>query len=935
MRLPFDFRGMHKKEDIEKRDWESWNKSFWDSLEDEENEEYDALEYAEEMEEYAEAYSEEEFIEAEDSEEAEYIEEEYTQDEVEEYTEESDNSVYAGGVYATGEYEAETYEEEHVEEYSDGYGEEYTEEYSEEYGDEYAEEYSEEYTEEYPEDYEGEEYIEEYPEDYVEEYTEEEYLQDAYYQQDYEEYKEVRRRAVDYDTNKKWFDYMLIGGAVAVLLLALLLCGNLVIKILNTEDKNTTQQLGSQLSNINLIGEQGLLAVSNAQKALSSAVEEVQATATPQPTDYDEEDIKNEVEVTLSLTSIEKDLKIKFLNKETGKLIGNVPFSVEATNEDGTDYFWSDDDMDGIIYKKNLAAGDYTIKVYALTEAKYNAYAVPTSEKKIEVKQKIEYEKVDVTAEIMDESEVDVQKEDTKKNDVIEEEYLQDTVQWVESTVVQAGYEKIDISTIPNPATLAFKRIMDQMRPMVVYAAQPSEGTVSGGDITPTAIPTETPTETPTEVPTAVPTETPTEVPTAVPTETPTEVPTVAPTETPTVAPTATASPTPTPTVSPSPTPSATPAPMKIELSTTKETVYIDSFIDISVKIENEWENVQVSATSSDTNVASVTVNGKTVRVNGLKAGTANISIVCSAADFTSSTLTCEVTVKMDPAKETGKYLKDSQGREVYVKDGESYRLATYADYYAASDFYIMTQAKYTGWQVIDGQYRYYDAYGKYVTGEQVIQGVKHTFSSDGSLVIGSGTMGIDVSKWNGNIDWTAVKNAGVNYVIIRCGYRGSSQGALIQDSKFEQNIKGANRAGIKVGVYFFSQAIDKNEAVEEASMVLECIKDYNISYPVFLDVEPSGGRADKLTKSERTEICKAFCETIKNYGYTAGIYANKTWLETKLDMSQLNGYKVWLAQYASEPTYQGRYDMWQYKDSGKVSGISGDVDLNMSYLGY
>ncbi len=864
MKLPFDFRGMHKREDIEKRNWESWNKSFWDSLEDDESEEYEVPEYAEEMEEY----SEEEYI---------------------------------------GEAEC---EEEYIEEYAQEYD---AEEYSE--TDEYYE------AEEYSEEYEGEVYTEEYPEDYVEEYTEEEYLQDAYYQQDYdyEEYKEVRRSAIDYDAGKKWFDYMLIGGAVAVLLLALLLCGNLVVKILKTEDSGTTQQLGSQLSNINLIGEQGLLAVSNAQKALSSAVEEVQATATPQPTDYDEEDIKNEVEVTLSLTSIEKDLKIKFLNKETGKLIGNVPFSVEATSEDGTGYFWSDDDMDGIIYKKNLTAGDYTIKVYELTDVKYQAYAVPASEKKVEVKQKIEYEKVDVSAEILDESEVDVQKEDTKQNDAIEEEYLQDTVQWVESSVVPAGYEQIDRSTIPNPATLAFKRIMDQMQPMVVYAAQPSEGTVSGGDVLPTAVPTEVPTAVPTEVPTAVPTE----VPTAVPTEVPTAVPTEVPTATPTVEP------------SPSPTPSATPVPMKIELSATKETVYIDSFVDITVNIENEWDNVTVSATSSDTSVATVAVNGKTVRVNGIQAGTAQVSVICSAAGFESSALICDVTVKMDPAKETGKYLKDSQGREVYVKDGESYRLASYADYYAANNFYIMTEAKYTGWQVIDGKYRYYDASGKFVTGEQVIQGVKHTFGSDGSLVIGSGTMGIDVSKWNGNIDWTAVKNAGVNYVIIRCGYRGSSQGALIQDSKFEQNIKGANKAGIKVGVYFFTQAIDKNEAVEEASMVLECIKNYNISYPVFLDVEPSGGRADKLSKSERTEICKTFCETIKNYGYTAGIYANKTWLETKLDMSQLNSYKVWLAQYASEPTYQGRYDMWQYKDSGKINGISGDVDLNMSYLGY
>ena len=274
-------------------------------------------------------------------------------------------------------------------------------------------------------------------------------------------------------------------------------------------------------------------------------------------------------------------------------------------------------------------------------------------------------------------------------------------------------------------------------------------------------------------------------------------------------------------------------------------------------------------------------------------------------------------------------------GREVYVFENNAYRPASYADYYTANNFYIRKDTKYTGWQNLNGNVRYYDAAGNYVTGEQIIQGVKYNFTSDGVLITGSGIMGIDVSTWNGTVDWKAVKEAGVSYVIIRCGYRGSSKGALIEDSKFVENIKGASAAGLKVGVYFFTQAIDKNEALEEASMVLEAVKGYNISYPIFLDVEPSGGRADKLDVATRTEICKTFCETIKQYGYTPGIYANKTWLETKLDMGVLSQYKIWLAQYASEPTYQGRYDMWQYKDTGKINGVSGNVDLNMSYLGY
>ncbi|MBQ2099475.1 MAG: Lyzozyme M1 (1,4-beta-N-acetylmuramidase), partial [Lachnospiraceae bacterium] len=145
----------------------------------------------------------------------------------------------------------------------------------------------------------------------------------------------------------------------------------------------------------------------------------------------------------------------------------------------------------------------------------------------------------------------------------------------------------------------------------------------------------------------------------------------------------------------------------------------------------------------------------------------------------------------------------------------------------------------------------------------------------------------------------------------------------------------GAINAGLKVGVYFFTQAVDEVEAVYEASYVIEKIKNYKISYPVFLDVEASGGRGDKISADTRTKVCKAFCQTIQNAGYTAGVYANKTWLTEKMDASQLSSYKIWLAQYAATPTYDGKYDIWQYKSTGTVSGISGNVDLNLSYMGY
>ena len=377
--------------------------------------------------------------------------------------------------------------------------------------------------------------------------------------------------------------------------------------------------------------------------------------------------------------------------------------------------------------------------------------------------------------------------------------------------------------------------------------------------------------------------------------------------------------------------------------------------LNVMVKPEQKDVTYTIKAVSSDTKVLKIKeVKDKTITLEGVAVGKATVEVTCKAEmkvtipgeegeEAKEETLsveakaqTCTVEVKANPKKDTKTVLKDNQERVVYVLENNTYREAHYADYYTHSKFYVKGDAKYTGWQTLNGKRYYFTSNGKAVTGEQVIQGVKYNFASDGSLVTGSGTLGIDVSKWNGNIDWKAVKKSGVSYVIIRCGYRGSSQGALIKDSKFETNIKGAIDAGLKVGVYFFSQAIDKNEAVEEASMVLECIKNYKISYPIFLDVEPSGGRADGISAATRTEICKTFCETIQSYGYTAGIYANKTWFTEKINTSELSGkYKIWLAQYAAEPTYTGRYDMWQYKSTGKISGISGDVDMNLSYLGY
>lgn len=197
--------------------------------------------------------------------------------------------------------------------------------------------------------------------------------------------------------------------------------------------------------------------------------------------------------------------------------------------------------------------------------------------------------------------------------------------------------------------------------------------------------------------------------------------------------------------------------------------------------------------------------------------------------------------------------------------------------------------------------------------------------------------LGIDVSKYQKEIDWDVVAAEGVEFAIIRCGYRGMQTGALVEDPYFRANLEGAKKAGIKVGIYFFSQAVNAVEAVEEASMVLELLDGEELDYPIFIDTEGGGGtaRADLIDADTRTLVCKYFCKTIKNEGYTPGVYSGRWYYYNKVHAAELEEYTIWLAEYRDTPLYENRYDMWQYTSKGAVAGIEGYVDLNVSYLGY
>ena len=1080
------------------RNWEEDVQDGYDWDEEQDGEEYyaDDEEYTGEEQNGEEYYADDEEYTGEEQDGEEYYadDEEYTgEEDGEEYY--ADDEEYIGEEQDDEEYYAD--DEEYTGEEQDG-GEYYADD-DEYIGDEDGGEYYAD-GEEYTGDEDGEEYYAD-DEEYIGEEDGEEYYAND---EEYNNMAPVRggkgKKSKKQGGNKiaaiwtkflnmSTMDRIMTATGVAVLILAIVTGSVYASARMVDHQVSEFVSVGSQLDGIQMIGEQGMLAVADAKLAKIAAANAVDDENEEQK-EYDEAEYTNGGTVELEMVSVQKDLKIKFTNKKSGKLISNVPFSVTITDPNGKSDTWTDDDMDGIIYKKGITPGTYTVAVNALTDEKYKDYTLPTGTQKVEVKKDIAYKKVDVANEIKKESEVNAAKEDTMKNDTVVESILEDTVQWVESKKLPPTYREVAKDTVVNPEKQTaysgrFLRIADEkitikkgetktLTPPDAGASNvtwgSSDGAIAsvskdgvltgikaGGPVTITCTYTVPASATPSPVPSTNPTATPTTEPTATPTTEPTATPTTEPTATPTSEP-AEETPTPTPstggtgeggssnesqattrsmgggslptayaqvgstqktytwevTVTEAQKPTAALEPASLNVEAGKEataqvkvtnftgatyqitansndkaaTVTVDAngkitvkgvaagdakitvtvtmgteikTLDLAVKVTNGIKitldktavtvypkstaavtasvsgSGTITADSGDKNIATVAVSGKTITVTGVKKGTATITVTYKEGSAEAkATFTVTVAGNVNPREDTKTPLKDTSGRQLYVSTGDNqYRAAAYADYYTATKFFLMEETRYTGWQTLDGKVYFFKADGSKVTGEQVIQGAKYNFASDGSLVVGSGTMGIDVSKWNGSIDWNAVKNSGVNYVIIRVGYRGSSQGALIEDPKFKTNIKGATAAGLKVGVYFFTQAVDEVEAVQEASMVLDRISGYKISYPVFLDVEGSGGRGDAIDSATRTAVCKAFCNTIKNAGYTPGVYANKTWLTSKMDAGALSGYKIWLAQYAKTPTYTGRYDLWQYRSDGKVSGISGKVDLNISYLGY
>lgn len=966
------------------------------------------------------------------------------------------DSYYEAGEADDGYYEAddEYYEAEEVDD--EYYEAETDEEY---YGEE--EETEDAYSDEYYEtDDDGMEYYET-DGDGVEYYEIEGDEDDEYYEEDedgddeeYDEYDDdedsifVRFKYFLEDLNTLDVVVAVLGVVVAA---GVIITGGLYINAKSIEKQAAGfASVGEQVEGISVIGESGLVAVAESARLGSMVDLEEEPEEIQEEQEEEQDETDKTIEVTMNLTSIQSDLKIKFVNKKTGKLIGGVPFGVEVTGGSKT-MEWKDENEDGIIYHTEVPAGEYSVKVVPFEEGKYVDYKLPASASSVKVTDTITYKKVEVADEVKTEAEVNAAAEDTAVQETVVESVLKDTVEWVESTKTPIGeekavYEAVDKKNIADPwkVSSAYRKLVDLGKTTISgNDTDPdgnggNQGGNQGGDQgnnqggnKPKPLKAELDTKS-VELKKGESTTITVRIieGSAASTTWKSSDDRVASVDgSGRVTAKEAGSVTVTATV-------ASSDGAKQDL-TCNVTVKADAVPPQSLKAELDKKSVELKKGESTTIAVKVTggsaasttwksSNDKIVSVDGSgkvtakEAGNATVTATVTAQDGTKQDLACTVTVKSTYGKVTisgpaevaigqtvtltvqtepkdGKItwssdnekiakvdskgvvtgvaegtvnikaactdapetfatykmavkksvvdgkakLKDKDGNQMYyLNSSGEYKEATYDDYKKYDKFFKKkseaSEYKYTGWQTIDGHVYFFDKEGKYVTGEQVIQGAKYNFGSDGKMSSGSGSMGIDVSKWNGSIDWNAVKNSGVSYVIIRCGYRGSSTGALIEDPKFRSNIKGAKAAGLKVGVYFFSQAVNEVEAVEEASMAINLASGYGLNYPIFLDVESSGGRGDGISKETRTEVCKAFCATVQNSGYSAGIYANKNWFSEKINTGSLTSYKIWLAQYASAPTYSAtRYDMWQYSSKGKVSGINGNVDMNISYMNY
>ena len=363
-------------------------------------------------------------------------------------------------------------------------------------------------------------------------------------------------------------------------------------------------------------------------------------------------------------------------------------------------------------------------------------------------------------------------------------------------------------------------------------------------------------------------------------------------------------------------------------------------------KIEETFEIEVISPKNEKTKYKDDDKDG-IITINNLNAGEYKVNLISSHNLFDFDNKTKNIKVLEKPVykanKNINKIVKLSTGKE---KDMPK---RTYKSTTPAPKNTVSPENPY-GFSIKDGKTYYYDKNEKPLTGPQVIHNVCYNFGTQGYLDY---TIGVDISKWQGNINFASLKQAGYNKVIMRSGFRGWGTGAIKQDNLVSQYLTQAKAQGLEIHLYFFSQAINEEEAKDEASQCIALAKKYNLKNPViFIDTEGSGapdseGRADKLSRQVRTDVVKAFCTTAKNSGFRTGVYASSNFFTNNLNINQIPSFaNIWVADYPNSsnpekfPDRPMRYQyfsqrppqIWQVCSNGRVPGINGNVDCNRFY---
>ncbi len=663
------------------------------------------------------------------------------------------------------------------------------------------------------------------------------------------------------------------------------------VKMVSTEDAKTLSDILAQIDELDEqieaceLSDEESTETESDSKSTSSA-SNIKSSETSENTEKKSdtetvEGTESTEEETAGGLSAEEYASLSEYEKLTLKKIDAIAEYKAAVEElDGKVFV--DDDADGMIYENNLESGDFVL-CYIPTES-YDPtnYTVKTT-----VKDKLEY----VAVENIEQKTVAYDaSQDTNAPAAVVESVKANTIEYVNSSTDTEYQETTDVALPKAHVSTEMNTVEIEYQMASGDAPQESTGE------------TETPS-------TATPG---TETPSA---ETPS-------TETPSTA---------TPSAVPSSTETSGVVTNKMVLSVPKTGVIYSGDAEAN-HIDNAVATVTggtiTSAVSSSASLA-VTLNAdytfSLVAADNLSAEeTVTVTFTALAMDgVTTLSADCIVTVHPSTAP-----ILDSEGNQLYL-DAEGTIPATYDKYTEGMPLYSAV-TKYYGWQTLDGSRYYFDSNGNKVTGKQVIEGQEYTFDNDGALLTSG--YGIDVSKWQGNIDWNQVKTS-ASFAIIRAGFRGSSTGALAEDPKAGTNIKGAKAAGLKVGLYFYSIAMNEAQAVEEASLAVAIANNYGgVSLPIYIDMEDS--KQTSLSTAERDAIVMAFCRTVQSAGYSAGVYANKNWMTNYLTPSSYPGnISIWIARYNDTLGYDGRYDIWQYTSKGSVPGISGNVDMNISYF--